>query len=394
MEISLIDQLDNLLSETVTSVRERESSTFDQLAAPFSESIILFGAGGLGRKTLTGLRTVGIEPLGFADNNPALWNKSIDGLHVLSPQDAAYKFGDTAAFVVTIWSPGEKCKFVYVKQQLLKLKCLTTASFIPLFWKYPEVFLPYYCLDLPHKVYQEADSVRKAFFLLTDDASRREYLAQLKWRTLLDFDGLSSPSLQEQYFPNDLFSLTPDDVFVDCGAFDGDTLRRFIQRQGDSFGKVIALEPDPLNFQNLQKYVSTLAINIREKVSLLQLAAGVRKEKVYFEATGTTSSAVLGTSTFEVESIALDEALGDCLPTYIKMDIEGAEPDALAGARRVISQARPILAISVYHRQDHLWKIPLFIYSLFSQYRFVLLPHCEDGLELVCYAVPVERFNA
>jgi len=393
METSLVTELEDLLSEDITSVTNRERSTFDQLAAPFSESIVLFGAGSIGRKTLAGLRTRGVEPLAFADNNTALSNKSIDGLHVLSPQDAADKFGNQAAFVVTIWSPGEERRFIYIRQQLLKLKCSKIVSFISLFWKSPEIFLPHYCLDLPHKVYQEADNVRKAFFLLADDASQREYLAQLRWRTLLDFDGLPSPFVHEQYFPNDLFSLAPDEVFVDCGAFDGDTIRSFIQRQGDSFGNIIALEPDPVNFQNLHRFVSTLASNIREKVNLLQLVAGVRKEKVCFQATGTTSSAVADTGTLEVDSASLDEALGDWVPTYIKMDIEGAEPDALAGARRMISQAHPILAIGVYHRQDHLWKIPLLIQSLFSQYRFFLRPHGADCWELVCYAVPVARLT-
>ena len=391
MSMSLITELEELLSEDVASVISREKLTFDQITAPFTQSLVIFGAGGLGRKTLAGLRTVGIEPLAFADNNPNLWNKSVDGLQVLSPQDVAQKFGHQAAFVVAIWSPGQARKFTLIRQQLLELGCLKIVSFISLFWKYSEIFLPYYCIDLPHKVYEQAEDVRSGFLQLADEASQREYLAQLRWRVLIDFDSLTSPIPQEQYFPTDIISLLSHEFFVDCGAFDGDTMRSFIKRQDSSFGNILALEPDPVNFEKLQRYVSTLDSNITNKINLLQLAAGVRKEKVYFQATGTGASSVVDTGTLEVDSVSLDEVLNDSLPTYIKMDIEGAELDALAGAQRLISQANPLLAICVYHMQNHLWKIPLFIHSLGSQYSFFLRPHGEDCLDLVCYAVPIDR---
>jgi hypothetical protein len=81
-------------------------------------------------------------------------------------------------------------------------------------------------------------------------------------------------------------------------------------------------------------------------------------------------------------------------PTFIKMDIEGAEVDALIGARRLIENALPVLAICVYHQPDHLWRIPLLIRSFSDQYRFFLRPHNEEGWDLVCYAVPASRLIA
>ena len=69
------EELEFLLSEDIATAKRREQSAFDVMAAPFNNSLVLFGAGNLGRKTLRGLRSAGIEPLGFADNNPALWGK-------------------------------------------------------------------------------------------------------------------------------------------------------------------------------------------------------------------------------------------------------------------------------------------------------------------------------
>jgi hypothetical protein len=90
---SLYTQLDALLSEDIDSVIKREQTAFDELTMSPSESIVLFGAGGLGRKALAGLRQVGRPPLAFVDNNPELSGKSVDGVLVLSPCEAVRKYG-------------------------------------------------------------------------------------------------------------------------------------------------------------------------------------------------------------------------------------------------------------------------------------------------------------
>jgi FkbM family methyltransferase len=390
---SLEDQLDGLLREPIDSVIKREQTTFDELAAPFGRSLVLFGAGGLGRKTLAGLRQVGIEPLAFADNNASLWGREVDGVPVQSPQAAAEQFGDRAAFVVTIWRGEGTDRMPERQQQLRDFGCAKVIPFGSLFWKYPDVFLPHYACDLPHKVYEQADGVRGAFSLWADTSSLREYLAQLRWRMLLDFEGLGLPVTHETYFPDDLVGGLSDEVFVDCGAFDGDTIARFLHRRGSLFRQILAFEPDPANFRALQQYAAALPPAIQVRVAAHQLAVGARRDKVRFSATGTEAAAV-GSGTLEVESAALDEVLGDCRPTYIKMDIEGSELDAIMGARHSIERSLPVLAICVYHCQDHLWRIPLLIHSFSDQYRFFLRPHLLEGWDLVCYAVPLNRLTA
>jgi len=389
----MFDELETLLNEDISSVIDREHAAFDRLAAPFDEkSIVLFGAGQLGRKTLAGLRRRGIEPLAFSDNNVALWNKSIDGLRVIPPQEAAQKYGEKAVFVVTIFSGNlSGYRLAQTKEQLLALKCLKVISFGFLFWKYAEIFLPYYFLDLPHKVYQQSRDIKKVFSLWADEQSCYVYTAQLRWRMQLDFDGLPGPASGRPYFPLDIFSLADEEVFVDCGAYDGDTIKDFLQIRRSFSGKIIALEPDPQNFQKLQNFTSTLPVDIKEKVTVLPLAAGRLRRKLRFDAMGTESSNISDTGDLEVSCLPLDEVLSDCIPTLLKMDIEGAEMDALAGARKVIHDNTPILAICVYHRQDDLWRIPLFIQSLSDRYRFFLRPYLEAGWDSICYAVPVNR---
>lgn len=386
-------KMEDLLSEDPDSILKREASALDEVSMPFESSIVLFGAGNLGKRILAGLRNLGIEPLAFADNNPALWNRLVDGLLVVSPQEAAQKFGGMATFVVSIWSTGSGSIFLQSREQLFRLGCSRVVSFGHLFWKYHQEFLPYYCLDAPHKVRAEADDIRRAFFLWEDDSSRREFVAQLRWRLLLDFDSLPPPVSHAQYFPDDLFAWVENEMFVDCGAFDGDTVRGFLTGRGSSFGTIIAIEPDPRNFESLQLYVTRLPQAIRGRVATLNLAVGTGDQKVRFDATGTASSAVTNTGSFEADCSNLDEVLAGRVPTYVKMDIEGAELDALIGAGKVIERHAPVLAICAYHRQNHLWQVPLLIRSLFSQYRLFLRSYAAECFDLLCYAVPPDRLK-
>ena len=387
--LSLGTELEALLSEDLGSVVRREQTTFDERTAPLSEALVLFGAGRLGRAVLAGLRRAGVEPLAFTDNNPALWGKAVDGVQVLSPGDCAERFGQSAAFVITIWNGNAADRMADRRRQLRDLGCSRIIPFAPLFWKYASIFLPHYCLDLPHKVIQQGDSVRQALGLWADEASRCEYIRQLNWRMSLDFDQLLPPTAGKQYFPDDLFRPSSDEVFVDCGAFDGDTIGGFIRRQA-SFGRIIAFEPDPANMQNLQRRVSALPEAMQTRIALMRLAVGSHRGKVPFRAMGTDLSAV-GSGALEIDCLPLDEALEDCTPTYIKMDIEGSELQALTGAQKIIKRTLPVLAICAYHHQSDLWQIPLFIRAMFDDYRLYLRPHGSEGWDLVCYAVPVSR---
>jgi FkbM family methyltransferase len=388
---SIAGALDDLLSESALSAAKRARWAFDEQVHPFDRKLVLFGAGGLGRRTLAGLRQHSIEPFAFADNNPDLWGREQDGLLVLSPQEAASRFASRAAFVVTIWHAGGQHRFKHTQQQLLDLGCSRVVSFASLYWKYPGTFLPYYALDLPEHVLRKRDEVRRAFSLWTDGASQHEYLAQVRWRLWLDFDGLASPVAHEQYFPEDLFRWLPNEVLVDCGAYDGDSLKSFLRRRGENFKEVVTLEPDPTNFAKLTDFVLEQNERVRNKITLSRLAVAGRRGKLYFDATGTAAATLSAGGALEVDCAPLDEILADRCPTFLKMDIEGAEPDALAGAQEIIRRVAPVLALCVYHQQDHLWRIPLVVRSLSDQYRFFLRPHNEECWDLICYAVPKAR---
>jgi FkbM family methyltransferase len=388
--LSLEAELDHLLDENIWSAEYREQTAFDRLTAPFGKSLVLFGAGNLGRQILAELRKRDIEPCAFADNNPVIWGRFVDGIEVLSPQDAAQRFCRQATFIVTIWNPGNHHQFRETKRQLHFLNCTNVISFLSVFWKYQERFLPNCFVDLPHKIIAEREETKKAFLLWEDEPSRVTYVSQLKWRMLENYDGLQGSCTDTQYFP-EILKLRSDETFIDCGAYDGDTIKDFINKTNETFSTIHAFEPDPSNFNKLSGFVSSYSF--KEKITLYQKAVGARFESLKFSTTGTASSNISSNGQVEVESVPLDSVLMRYHPTFVKMDIEGAEIDALMGAKKTIQKSIPLLAVCVYHRQNHLWTIPLLIKSFSKQYRFFLKAHREDGWDVVCYAIPANRLE-
>lgn len=384
-----LSKLEEILREPMASVEEREVHAFDRQLAECRGEVVLFGAGSLGRTALKCLRSIGVEPLAFSDNNPDRWNGVVQGLPVLSPKDAAARFGKSALFVVTIWSLGHR--YAETKDTLGQLGCNRVIPASSLRWKFADVMMPYFCQDLPHNMFRNSDSVRSAASLWADEKSREEYLRQVEWRATGDFDALSKPDAEESYFPSSIFELNNHEFFVDCGSYTGDTLQQFVQRTASQFAGIVAVEPDPKNFSALQNWIEGLDRETGNRIQRKRVALGSTSGQVRFAADGSEGSSIRKDGDILVDCVRLDDLLAGASPTYIKMDIEGAEPDALIGAQNIIQQHRPILSICVYHAQDHLWCIPALIHKLAPDYRLFLRPHDVDGWQLVLYAIPEKR---
>jgi len=386
------DRLESLLALNIETMRQTSACAFDKGGC--GRPVVLVGAGGVGRRALAGMRDYGAEPIAFCDNDSGLWGTFLEGIPVLAPLEAAQRWGREAAFVVTIWGANRPHRFAHSRKQLLELGCDVVLLFPLLFWKYPRKTLPFYLQDEPHRVLEQAESVRAAFELWEDEASRQEFLAQIRFRLLADFDGLPSPVEHIQYFPEGLYSWESEGTILDGGAYDGDTLGHLLDLHGEAFHQVLACEPDPANFSRLEARVAALEPEVRQRIQCHEVALDSKPGILHLEgggtlASATRSSAALGSVAVTAQTI--DNLLGSERLSLLKLDIEGAELEALMGAQRTIAQHGPVLALCVYHRQDHLWRVPLMVRQWREDYAFFLRPHNEEGWDLVCYAVPRSR---
>lgn len=382
-------RLDDLLAESVEQAVARESSRYLRVAGDARRPVVLLGSGGLGRRTLAGLRALGIEVLAFTDNAPARWGSEVDGVPVIPPDEAASRFGASAVFVVSIWRAEGGFRTDALVDELRARGCERVARIGELYWAHPERFLPYYGIDLPSRALAQKDAIRRAFAMLADDDSRREFVEQLRWRLHLDAGGLRGDATTPIYFPADVVSLRADEVLVDAGGYDGDTVRAFVEASGGRFERVMTFEPDPANRVRLEAYAGGLA----GRVEVFPFALGATDGHVTFSADGTAAARLSDEDGgLRVELRRLTSVAGAERATFFKLDIEGAEPGALAGAEPILRRNRPILAVSAYHEQGHLWQLALQLGEVLpTGYRWHLRAYSQEGFDLVLYAVPSER---
>lgn len=386
MEADARDKLEELLSEAPAAAERRmvEEGCRDQTG---NEHYALYGAGELGREVLRRLRKAGIEPVAFADDTPEKQGQSIDGLKVMSPRTAFQTFGPRLVFVVTILNP--HINFVTARRRLQELTGARVLSFLHLAWRYPQTCLPYRQFELPANVLKKAAAIRGAFDLFSDEDSCRQFVAHLRFRLYLDYAALP-PSAPDNYFPTGLLSgLPPETTFVDCGAYDGDTIRAFLVHQRGRFRSIFAFEPDPHNYEQLKTYVRTLEPHEAKRIQIFQAAVGARNTRLRFDSAGNMSSAFNDAGAIEVEVLTIDHVVEESgALNYVKLDVEGAEWEVLRGAERLMKRAPTLLAISVYHQPDDLWELPLYVAAQNPSYRFYLRTQGEDGTEIICYCLP------
>lgn len=376
--------LDVLLAESPDAAALRADQTFADANA--GRPVVLYGAGGVGRNVLAALRGAGVEPVCFADRS-ADGTTSVDGLPVLGLADAAARHGADATFVVTILNP--RFPFASVRDALHEAGCAHVVSWIPLAWRHADALLPYYAIDRPERILAAADDIRRAYALLDDDRSRDEFLRQLEWRLTGEFTLPEPLPVSEQYFSADVVTLVDDEVFVDCGAYDGDTLASFLEHNGGRFSRFIALEPEPDNLAALQARVAALPADVAERVEILPYASAAQAGTVTFGGSG-TGAGISEDGHLTVETVALDDVVAGPV-TYLKMDIEGAEPDALAGAAGIVTRDRPVLGLCAYHVPDHLWSLLLAVDALADGYTYRMRRYGWDCWEVVLYALPTGR---
>ena len=176
---------------------------------------------------------------------------------------------------------------------------------------------------------------------------------------------------------------------MDAGAFDGDSVLDFINKVG-SFKKIYAYEANSSNYKKMQMKLG-LAISVYGKDSLDLINAAVGKEEGVIRISRYGNESATAVLLREEESlledvrcIALDNMIKEV--TYIKMDIEGCEADAIEGAKNLLRSCRPKLAICIYHKPADLWELPLLIHEMVPEYRLYIRHHGNIYYDTVLYA--------
>ena len=230
------------------------------------------------------------------------------------------------------------------------------------------------------------NNIEQAYQLLTDEQSKLTFLNVLMFRLTQKRDyAMKAYSMTPQYFIPAFRGLNSEEVYVDCGAYIGDSFDVYCFYNNPP--KVAYMfEPDNKNRASmksvLRKYAGRTTINVIEK--------GVYNfsGELYFVA-GKGQACYLSLDpvddSFPISVTSIDDAINEDI-SFIKMDIEGAEKEALIGAKEHISKSYPKLAICIYHHVSDFWEIPIMISELFPGYnRFEVCHHTKNACDTVLY---------
>lgn len=343
-----------------------------------AKHICLFGAGSMGIDAAYYLNSKKIKIDCFCDNNSKIWGGDIClNIPCISPSQLEhYKEG----LLVIISS--SYCS--EIKKQLEE-NALYNYLVFPMF-----LYLRIKDYIASCNVKTLKDNIYNLISILEDKESIETLMSIIKkWFNPIDTffeSNVLHKGNGKQYFPSDIINLTKEEVFIDVGAYNGDTLRQFIDETNKNFINIISYELDKINFQKLQKEIQTYDPVIKNKIIPYNIGLFYKNMSVKYSS-NTTSASINNESETVGQVVSLSKHLTNVSPTYIKMDIEGAELDALIGAEEIIKRCKPKLAICVYHKPEHFWEIPFYIKKMLPEYKIYLRHHSYDVTETVCYAI-------
>lgn len=190
--------------------------------------------------------------------------------------------------------------------------------------------------------------------------------------------------LQSIYFDLPELTRRKDGIFVDCGAYDGESSIAYSE-WNKKFKKIICFEPDELNCLKCEENLSKAIDN--NKYRIIKAGTWNKRGSLRFNAHQEEFSSVSEDGKTEIIVTTLDHELMGERVTFIKMDIEGSEKETLEGAETVIRQNKPTLAISVYHKPEDIFEIPAYLLKLVPTYKFYLRHYTLREWDTVLYAV-------
>lgn len=236
-----------------------------------------------------------------------------------------------------------------------------------------------YCLS-------HAAELEEVYNLLADDESRRVYANILNFKISGEMHYLLDVVTPKADIYRKIIHLTPNEIYVDLGAYNGDTIREVLGLTRGKYIRIYAMESDKKNFKKLRKSLEGM-----QYVNAYCAAAWCKDTNLPFlsKAGRQSAASVFGQ---EIAARSVDSILGGRPCTLLKMDVEGCEREALWGASQTIAHHAPRLMVALYHRNEDIFSLPLLIHRLQPGYALYMrhqlyIPAWETNL----YAVPAER---
>jgi FkbM family methyltransferase len=347
------------------------------LSALGASRFVVYGAGAIGRKAVDMLLAARQTVDCLVDRKK--FGSSYRDIPVLT-LTALQASGNMASQVCVVGLHNNYLDQTEVLAELAQQPFKKLLNFVEFSYLCREQPTRHYWLDSSFDFGVHADKVGAMSALLAD-AESRELLANIwQYRRTGNYALCPKASPGDEYKPVGLPRFQSPLRYIDCGAYDGDSVQTFLDA-GYEMSEAVAFEPDLVNYRKLANRFP------HHRVTALPLGVWSTATKLNFAADNQLSSSITDAGNTVIQCVSLDEALNGFAPNLIKFDIEGAEIEALKGAEKTIRQHRPSMCISLYHAPEHLFEIPLLVASWGCDYKMYLRTHEQStfGTVLYCY---------
>jgi FkbM family methyltransferase len=206
---------------------------------------------------------------------------------------------------------------------------------------------------------------------LADDLSRQVFADVLNYKISGKMCYLERVTSRRQDLTT-LFNFTEQECYGDLGAYKGDTITEFLELTKERYQHIYAVEPDKKNYVKLKDFVEQEQLS---KLTLINSAIWSESGRQHFYQRGGRMSSLAEAGTVVVPVLALDDLKKEQPFTYLKFDVEGAEKEALLGAKNILSAEGPKLLVAAYHHDNDLWELPEIIHKMNPHYKIYLRRH-------------------
>jgi len=255
------------------------------------------------------------------------------------------------------------------------------------FYKYSQLELvePPFITDFKEDFLMHQEEYKKSYTLLHDSASKEIFTKLLNFKISFDYSFMEgfTNNHSEQYFDKEILPELKNISFFDGGGYVGDSAEEVIKNYPD-FQKLWLVEPIESNLK-----IAKRELGHYKNIEFLQCGVGAKKETLFFNEEKSFST-IYGNGTQSVEIDTIDNIIDERVD-YIKLDIEGAEQDAIDGAKQTILNYHPVLAICIYHKAEDWYKIPQKVLAIREDYTLYLRHYMEGIFESVMYFIPSKK---
>lgn len=217
-----------------------------------------------------------------------------------------------------------------------------------------------------------------------DKIAKQVEMAGFAKEQIYNFGEVYQTYIKNQYFDLENLKIKAGEKFVDCGALNGETSLNLIERYGNRIYKVWMFEPDKKNVEKCKRNFSEIK---ETEYEIIEKGVWSCSTRLRFDSLGNGCASINEQGRDFIDTVKLDDILENDAPSFIKMDIEGAELEALKGAEQIIKRVHPKLAVSIYHRPEDIDEIPRLLLEYYPEYKFYLRHYSLMKTETVLYAL-------